>query len=157
MSATGTIWDGLISLIGGMLEWLFKELEESVMVLALNIMNLAFRLFPTYRKNIEGFNAVYVFKIQKRDMAVTAIFKNGKMKVQKGEVEDFNVTLVIKDTKSLWTYLTGGGSVFDFILGNGLSWEGNLNYILKFAYLATHLVYVVMDKLKLNRIIPMTR
>ena len=29
--------------------------------------------------------------------------------------------------------------VFTFVLENKLSWDGNINYVLKFAYMAKHL------------------
>ncbi len=148
-----TLWPWLENLTKLVWQWFIKELAEDIIVLLLGIMSLAFKLFPDCgKKNIQDFNAIYVFKIKKGDIAVTVIFKNGKMKVHKGETPDSTVTVVIADGISLWKFIASNGSVFDFILDDGLYWNGNFNYILKFGYMVSHLLYMVEDKLKLNRI-----
>ncbi|MCP4694858.1 MAG: SCP2 sterol-binding domain-containing protein [Desulfobacterales bacterium] len=157
MSVLCTICSDLGALIQRICQWLVSVLEEIVIVLLLTIMSLAFKLSSEYRRNIEGFNAVYVFKIKKGDIAITVTFKNERMTVRREDAEDFTVKVVIKDMMSLFSYVVGGGGVFDFILDDGLSWEGNLNYLLKFAYMATHLLYTTLEKLKLNRLSLMER
>ncbi len=147
------LWPGLENLIKLVWQWFIKELTEDIIVLLLDIMSLAFKLSPDYRKNIQGFNAIYVFKIKKGDIAVTVNFKNGKMKVHKGETSASTVTIVIKDVTSLWKLIASDGNVFDFILDDGLYWIGNFNYILKFGYMVSHLLYMAEDRLKLNKIL----
>jgi hypothetical protein len=62
------------------------------------------------------------------------------MKVKNSAIDNTNVTVTFKDGKALWEFLMGKNpDVFNFILESKLSYEGNANYVLKFAYMATHL------------------
>ena len=147
------LWPWLVKIIKRLIQWIVKEVVEDILLLLLGIMSLAFKWCPCYRKNIEEFDAVYVFKIKKNDIAVTAIFKDEKMTAHKGEAKDYTVLVTIRDGLSLGHFFGGSSGVFDFILKDGLSWRGNFNYILKFGYLVTHLLYVVVESLKLGKMI----
>lgn len=122
------------------------ELTDKFLELLLGIIRLDLCLDRDFRKNIEDFNARYAFKSRNGKIAASAIFKNSKMKVRKKEIEDTNITVIFKDGKSLCEFLLSDDpNVFDFILENRLSYVGNVNYMMKFAYMAKHL------KLKLGR------
>lgn len=125
-------------------EHLHKEIEDGVtdhvLELVLKIMKLAFWFDDDYRKNIERFNARYAFRSQDGEIAASAIFRNGKMDVKSHEIQNTHVTLIFKDSDVLWEFLLADDpQVFEFILDNRLGFEGNFNYILKFAYMARHL------------------
>ncbi|MCP4370261.1 MAG: hypothetical protein GY797_19425 [Deltaproteobacteria bacterium] len=106
----------------------------------LRIMKLTFWLDGDFRKNIKDFDARYTFKSKDKGIAASAIFKRDKMEVKRHEIHDTNATVIFKDNKSLWEFLFSDDlDVFAFVLDNRLSFEGNLNYILKFAYMAKHL------------------
>lgn len=125
-------------------ERLQKDIEngvsDNVLELLLKIMKLAFWLDDDYRKNIERFHARYAFRSQDGGIAASAIFYNGKMDVKSQEIQETNATIIFKDGKALWELLLADDpNIFEFILSNDLWFEGNFNYILKFAYMARHL------------------
>ena len=116
------------------------ELMDDFLELLLKALRLVLCLDRKYRKNIEDFNARYAFRSQDGKIASSAIFKNNKMKVKKNAVEDTNVTVIFKDGKVLWEFLMGKNpDIFAFILESKLSYKGNANYVLKFAYMATYM------------------
>ena len=62
------------------------------------------------------------------------------MKVIRSEISDTNVTIIVKDGKALWEFLMSDNpDVFAFVLDNKLTYEGNLNYLMKFGYMAKSL------------------
>lgn len=116
------------------------EFMDDFLELLLKGLRLMLCLDRKYRKNIEGFNARYAFQSEDGKIAASAIFKNNKMKVKNNAIDNTNVTVTFKDGKALWEFLMGKNpDVFNFILESKLSYEGNANYVLKFAYMATHL------------------
>ncbi len=117
---------------------LLDNLLEKAMMLLLKIMSLTFCLDKNYRKNIENFAANYLFTISQNSVDITVSFKNSKMKVKNKSTDNFDVQIVIKDFKSLLGFVTSGGNVFEVLLNGGFYWKGNLNYILKFSYMAIH-------------------
>ncbi|MCP4404932.1 MAG: hypothetical protein GY801_47475 [bacterium] len=128
----------------GFINKLRKDIEDDLLDdfldVLLRIMKLTFWFDRDFRKNIKGFNARYAFRSADREIAASAIFKQGKMEVKHQEIHDTNATVIFKNGKSLYEFLLlGDPDVFAFVLDNKLSFEGNLNYILKFAYMAKHL------------------
>ena len=118
------------------------ELMDTFLELVLKIIRLVLCLDHDFARNIKDFNAKYVFQTQSGLIAASAIFANNKMKVKKNAItdKDVNVRVVIKDGKSLWEFLMADNpDVFAFVLDNKLSYEGNLNYLMKFAYMAKHM------------------
>jgi hypothetical protein len=126
--------------IGKITNGVETNLLDDFLQLLLKAVQLILRLDRKYRRNIEGFNARYAFQSRDGKIAASAIFANDKMKVEKRIIPDTNVTVIFKDGKSLWEFLMAKNpDVFAFLLENKLSWEGNINYLLKFAYMAKHL------------------
>jgi len=116
------------------------ELLDDFLELLLKVIRLVLCVDRKYRRNIKDFNARYAFRSQDGEIAASAIFKNNKMKVKKDEIPDTNVTVIFKDGKALWEFLMAPDpDVFAFVLENKLSYEGNLNYLMKFGYMAKHL------------------
>jgi hypothetical protein len=121
-------------------EQIETEFADDFLELLLVIMSIWLRLDKKFKKNIEGFSAVYVFKDKSGKLAASALFFNGRMKVKCKEVPGAIVTVVFDRGKSLCDLLLAKDpNIFDFLLENRLAYNGNLNYLLKFAYLAKNL------------------
>lgn len=106
----------------------------------LRTIRLALFLDPRFRKNIEDFDARYVFESEDGRVAASAIFRNGRMRVKTVAIPDPTVKVTFRDDLCLWQFLMADDpDVFAFVLGNKLRYEGNLNYLLKFGYMAKHL------------------
>jgi hypothetical protein len=117
-----------------------SDLMDNFLGLLLGILSLVLALDGKYRENIRGFNARYAFRSKDNRIAASAVFENNKMKVKKYEIPDTNVTVIFKDGKALWEFLMSKNpDVFAFLLDSKLSYEGNINYVMKFAYMAKHL------------------
>jgi len=126
--------------IGKIIKGIETNLLDDFLELLLKAVRLILRLDRKYRRNIKGFNARYAFQSQDGKIAASAIFENNKMKVKNKTIPDTNVTVIFKDGKALWEFLMAKNpDVFEFLLENKISWEGNINYLLKFAYMAKHL------------------
>ncbi len=125
---------------------IIKDVEGDLMDFFLETLLKVIRIFicidKKFAKNIQGFNAKYVFKSEDNKIAASAIFANNKMKVKKKAITDpdVNITVVFKDSKALFEFLMAEDpDVFAFILESKISYEGNVNYLMKFAYMAMHL------------------
>ena len=117
-----------------------NDLLDDFLETLLKAVRLALILDPHYRRNIQRFDATYAFQDEEGQIAASAIFKNGKMKVKKYKIEDTNVTITFKNGKALWEFLMSRNpDVFSFLLENKIRYEGNINYMMKFGYMAKHL------------------
>lgn len=126
--------------IGKLIKGIETNLLDDFLELLLKALRLVLRFDRKYRRNIEGFNAKYAFQSRDGKIATSAIFENNKMTVKNKVIPDTNVTVIFKDGKALWQFLMAKNpDVFEFLLENKISWEGNINYVLKFAYMAKHL------------------
>jgi hypothetical protein len=73
-------------------------------------------------------------------VATTALFKQGKMTVNKRAIVACNVRVTFTDAKALWSFLLSENQdVLDSILQNTVDVEGNLNYLYRFGFLAKDL------------------
>jgi hypothetical protein len=127
------------------IEHIETGLTDDFLELLLDMMRLVFCInIKHYRKNIEGFRATYNFVSQDGRIAAAAVFANNKMKMKKEKVPDddpdLKVTIIFKDGHALWKLLMSGTpDVFNSLLARELNYSGNLNYLLKFAYMSLHL------------------
>ena len=116
------------------------EVLDEFLEALLEAMRLGFRLAPHYRKNIDGFRGRYVFRSQDGAIAVSVLFENGEMIVRDEAVADTDVTVTFKDGAALFgLLLSKDPDIFALVLDNKLSYEGNLNYILRFGFMAKRL------------------
>ncbi|MDQ1354576.1 MAG: hypothetical protein QG657_4885 [Acidobacteriota bacterium] len=123
-----------------MIKSIETDLLDDFLEILLKVVRLALILDPHYRRNIQGFNARYAFQDEEGQIAASAIFQDGKMKVKKYKIEDTNVTVFFKNGKALWEFLMSKNpDVFAFVLESKIRYEGNPNYIMKFGYMAKHL------------------
>jgi hypothetical protein len=106
----------------------------------LRIMGLVFLLDKDYGKNIDGFVARYSFRSRDGRIAASAVFDGDRMKVKRGALEETNVTVTFRDGKALKEYLfSDNPDIIGSILDNSVTYDGNLNYLAKFAYMARNL------------------
>lgn len=116
------------------------KVTDSFLELLLEGMSLIFFFDKNFRRNIKGFNAKYQFKDRNGGIEAGAEFFEGRMEVDKGEMPNPDVAVEFKDAQALRDFLfSGNPDILDFVLNNRLKYEGNLNYILKFGYMARHL------------------
>jgi hypothetical protein len=117
-----------------------SALMDDLLECLLGTLRLAFRVDESLRKNIAGFDARYVFRSRSRDIAASAVFGRSKMTVRRSGVSQPDVAVTFKDGKALRDFLFAENpDVFAFVLESKLTYEGNLNYLLKFSYMARHL------------------
>lgn len=113
------------------------DLMDDFLELLLRIIRLVLCVDPKFRRNIQGFNARYAFRSLDGKIAASAIFRDNKMTVKKKEIRDTNITVIFKNGRALWEFLMADDpDVFSFMLESKLEYIGNLNYIMKFAYMA---------------------
>lgn len=117
-----------------------NEALDEFLELLLKVIALKLRIDARYRQNIAGFRGRYVFRTQDGKIAVSAIFEENELKVLDDPVKESDVTVTFKDGAALCEFLLSKDpDVFAFILDNKIDYEGNLNYVLKFGYMAKRL------------------
>ena len=117
-----------------------SEFAEEFLDILLKLMGLMFCIDKNFRRNIENFDAKYMFKDKSAHIIVSAIFKNSSLKVIKQQIDNTNITIIFKDQKALMNFLLSPKpDILGAILNQDVTYEGNLNYLSKFAYMATHL------------------
>ena len=114
------------------------------------VFGLSFRLFADLRKNIEDFEAIYVFKTPKGSVEESAIFKrdeNGHPRMTRGDgkAKNPNVTIVFKNVKvfKLYLYSLADQDILELILDNDVELDGNWNYVCKFLFMIRDLRFTV--------------
>lgn len=121
-------------------EVLGSEFTEEMLELLLTGMGLVFRLSHQFRRNIRDFTGRYVFRSMDGSFKVSAEFKNEKMKVRRGEIENPHITIFFKNPHALLNFIfSPKPDILNAMLKQEVVLDGNLNYLYKFAYLANHL------------------
>lgn len=116
------------------------EWTEEILEALFNGMSLMFCLDKDYRKNIKKFNAKYLFKSSDSEITMAAIFKDNRMKVKEKIIANPDITIVFKDHRVLMNFLLSPKQDFlQAMLKQEITFNGNLNYLSKFAYMAKHL------------------
>ncbi len=129
------------------LDCLGSELAEGFLELLLTFMRWALFLDHDYKRNIKDFNARYLFKSKDDCITVAAIFKNNRMKVRAKKIDDTNVTIVFKDQSALMKFLLSPRpDILSSILKHDVTFDGNLNYLAKFAYMSKRLQLMATGK-----------
>ena len=123
-----------------LLDCLESGSAEGFLTLLLNLMSLVLLLDKDYRKNTKGFQGKYLFKSRDNSIVVSAQFKNGNMNIAQKAIDDPNITVIFKDSKALMNFLLSPKpDILNSMLKQDITLDGNLNYLYKFAYMATHL------------------
>ncbi|MCL1872607.1 MAG: hypothetical protein FWF85_00635 [Clostridiales bacterium] len=114
-----------------------RAVADKFLVVLLRIMSLILIIDSNFRKNIKDFEAEYLFINGKSNIHVAAIFKDNKLKIRKRQVSDPKVTLVFKDGEAIMKLLLSyPPNIFEAALKQEIDFKGNLNYLIKFAYMA---------------------
>jgi pyruvate formate-lyase/glycerol dehydratase family glycyl radical enzyme len=110
-------------------------------------LNLLAMIFDTRRKMRREiynektgftFNAKYQFTTKDDAVNVNVIFKDGKMTVADGRIEDPNITIYYKDKETLANlYNKSAEESLDYLLTNEMGYTGNMSYLTKFSYLTS--------------------
>ena len=106
----------------------------------LTLMTLYFVLNKKFRRNIENFDASYVFKSRDGIISASAVFAGSRMKVSRKPAENANVVVIFKDGMALKNFLfSASPDIIAAILDSEVQYTGNLNYLSKFAYMSKNL------------------
>ncbi|MFX0075252.1 MAG: pyruvate formate lyase family protein [Candidatus Hermodarchaeota archaeon] len=119
-----------------------KELENFKE--QLNLLAMIFDTRRKMRREIYNektgfiFNAKYQFTTKDDAFNVHVIFKDGKMTVHDGKIDDPNITIYYKDKATLANlYSKSAEESLDYLLTNEMGYIGNMSYLTKFSYLTS--------------------
>ena len=130
-----------------LLECMEGAVIDNVLEMLLKLMGLMFWLDSDYRKNIENFQASYVFTDYDGDFYTAVHFDNGNMKVSSKKVSKPTFKLIFRDSNALINVLLRGASdILDAMLKQEVDFEGNINYMSKFGYMALHPILELTGK-----------
>lgn len=129
-----------------------SEFMDDILNLLLRMMKLLFALDKGYRRNIENFEASYVF-VSSGTLVASVKFSKGKMTVLKSELQNPNIKVFFKDGHTIKNFLLSDNpDIISLMLANELSYIGNINYVMKFAYMATHIKVKLEGKASVTKL-----
>ncbi len=121
-------------------ETMKSEGAEEFLELLLRLMGLVFHVDKDFRRNIEDFNGRYLFRSRDRQITVSAVFGNNRLKVSEEEIQDTNITVIFRNAKALMDFLLSPKpDILGALLRQDVTVDGNLNYLYKFAFMAKRL------------------
>jgi hypothetical protein len=133
------------------------KVTKEFLVLLLKAMECAFQknllgdlLIPEmkdFRRNLDGFEGRYLFLSKKDGVCAAAVFKNNDMDVieyvlpeDRDLQDDWNIIITFKDSQTILDFLfSGDQDILNVVLANGVELQGNINYMLKFGFMAKDL------------------
>ncbi len=119
---------------------LCEQLTDDFLENLLHGMDLAFIVCGDYRRNIRDFRGACVFRTADNRVAATAVFENGRMKVEDQARASYDVRVSFQDANALWSFLLSENQdILDSILANTVDVDGNLNHLYRFGFLAKDL------------------
>ncbi|MBZ5655725.1 MAG: hypothetical protein LAO56_10660 [Acidobacteriia bacterium] len=119
---------------------LYEKMTDDFLEALLRGMDWAFLLSGSYRRNIEGFRGVCVFRTLDNKVATTAVFEDSHMSIEDQARSTYNVRVSYQDAHALWSFLLSENQdILDSILKNTVDVDGNLNYLYRFGFLAKDL------------------
>jgi hypothetical protein len=127
-----------------------EEVTEEFLIILLRFLSLCCCLDKYLRDSIKEFNGSIEFRSANKRIRVLAEFRDGKLhpeEIEHGEplVPPPNASVVFKNPEAVKNFLlppgglAGRRDVLRSYLNNEIKLEGNLNYIYRFGFLATHL------------------
>ncbi len=123
-----------------LIEELYGKVTDKFLELLLQGMDLAFCLSKGYRKNIKNFKGRYLFRTVDNNVAASAIFRDGDMKVYDEVIDEWDSRVTFKDAAALMAFIfSRDQDILDSLLKNEVEVDGNLNYIYKFGFMARDL------------------
>lgn len=119
---------------------LCNRMTDEFLEMLLRGMDLAFLICSGYRRNIRGFKGACVFCTADGKVAATAVFENGRMRVEHEARNTYDVRVSFEDAHALWSFLLAENQdILESILANTVDVDGNLNYLYRFGFLAKDL------------------
>ncbi len=113
---------------------------DNFLEVLLYAMELAFAVSGRYRSNILKFDATCVIRTLHDEVAATAVFRRGHMKVEHRARPAYDVCVTFKDAHAVWAFLLSEDQdIVDSVLANTVEVDGNLNYLYWFGFLAKDL------------------
>ena len=123
-----------------LVEQIRNRATDDFLKLLLRGMAVAFALSRSYRDNIRGFSAKYVFATADGAVGASARFDGKRMHVNRKAADDWTVRVRFKDAAALRRFLfSKNQDIVDSILKNEVEVDGNINYIYKFGFMARDL------------------
>jgi hypothetical protein len=123
-----------------LVEQIRSRATDDLLELLLDGMAMAFLLSRSFRDNIRGFSAKYVFTTADGSVGASARFDGKLMHVDDKPADDWTVRVRFKDAAGLRRFLFGKNQdILDSVLANDVEMDGNLNYIFKFGFMARDL------------------
>jgi len=117
-----------------------ETLTDGFLEALLRGMQVAFALSRNYRRNIEDFAAVFVFRTRDDRVGATAVFKNGRLTVESKPRPVFDTRISFRDADGLRnSLLAGDQNILETMLSDPVDAEGNLSNLYRFGYLAKEL------------------
>lgn len=130
------------------LKCLESETAEEFLELLLKLMSLSFKIDEDFYRNIKGFTGRYQFRSIDNSVTIAALFTGKDLKVKERLIPDADVSVIFKDSKSLMNYLLATDrDILRLVLNNEVVLKGNINYMLKFGYMADHIQLALTGKL----------
>ena len=130
------------------LKCLESEAAEEFLELLLQLMSLTFKIDKDFQRNIKGFTGRYQFRSIDDSVTIAALFTGKDLKMKESLVPDCDVSVTFKDGRSLMNYLLATDrDILRLVLNNEVVLKGNLNYMLKFGYMANHTQLALAGKL----------
>jgi hypothetical protein len=130
------------------LDCIESEFAEEFLELLLKTMKLVFMVDNDFRRNINNFNARYLFKSKDDQITMAVIFKNAKMKVYEKKISNTDITIIFKNGNALLKYLLSPKTdILGAILNQDVTFQGNLNFLSKFAFMSKRLQLMITDAL----------
>jgi hypothetical protein len=127
-----------------------EEVTEEFLIILLHFLRFCCYLDEYLRRSIKDFKGQIEFRSENKEIRVLAEFKDGYLNPKELQPDEelippANASIVFKNPEAVKNFLLPpGGSegrrdVLRALLNNEIRLEGNLNYIYRFGFLATHL------------------
>ncbi len=125
---------------GDLVSELNETLTDGFLEALLSGMQVAFALSRSYRRNIEDFEAIFVFRTRDDRVGATAVFSKGRLTVESDPRPVFDTRISFRDADGLRnSLLAGDANLLETMLSDPVDAEGNLSNLYRFGYLAKEL------------------
>lgn len=117
-----------------------SNVAEDFLQTLLTIMAFIFAFDSDYRKNIKKFDGRYQFNDVEGGITVSAVFKDGYMRVYEKNISDPHITVTFRNGRVLLNFLfSPQQDILGAMLRHDVQTNGNLNYLYRFGFLAKQL------------------
>jgi len=111
-------------------------------------VGLLISIHPVLREDVRTLQAGYLLTTADGRMTVTAEFANGRLWAKRTKSSPVNVTLIFKDAPTILKLFTSPKpDLLNAMLKQQIAFDGNLNYLLKLAYLLRRVLLITRGEL----------